>query len=283
MLLDGDRVLVPEVGQYQRAPQTVRIAGEVRFPGAYALEGRGETLGHLLRRAGGVAHDAFVKGAIFIRRIGNMVTDYQEQIARQVQAKAEARAELQYQLELAKAAKGAAPVLPSAPSSLIPAQTPAAGTATAVAPAHKLGELINSGRVPINLAAIIAAPGGAADVPLDDGDMLIVPRPPTTVLVTGAAVSPGAVLFEPGQPIDHYVQRTGGYDEDANAARVVVLRADGTVLRGDLVSAVEAGDVIVIPSRPVVLREKDTWGTVGKALSAAANGAITFYLIRQAR
>ena len=282
-LFDGDRVLVPEVGQYQRAPQTVRIAGEVRFPGAYALEGRGETLGRLLRRAGGVADDAFVKGAIFIRRIGNMVTDYQEQIARQVQAKAEARAELQYQLELAKAAKGAAPILPSAPSPIVPVQAPTAGAAAAVAPAQKLGELINSGRVPIDLGAIIAAPGGHADVTLDDGDMLIVPRRPTTVLVTGAAVSPGAVLFEPGQPIDHYVQRTGGYDEDANPGRVVVLRADGTVLRRDLVSQVEAGDVIVIPSRPVVLREKDTWGAVGKALSAAANGAITFYLIRQAR
>jgi protein involved in polysaccharide export with SLBB domain len=282
-LCDGDRVLVPEVGQYQRAPQTVRIAGEVRFPGAYALEGRGETLGHLLRRAGGVADSAFLKAVIFIRRIGNMVTEYQEQIARQVQARAEARADLQYQLELAKAAKGAAPLLPSAGAPTLSVQTPQSGAATAVAPAQKLGELINSGRVPINLAAIIAAPGGPADVPLEDGDMLIVPPRPTTVLVTGAAVSPGAVLFEPGQPIDHYVERTGGYDEDANPGRLVVLRADGTVLRRDLVKEIEPGDIIVIPSRPVILREKETWSDVSKALSAAANAAITFYLIREAR
>jgi len=297
-LHDGDRVLVPEVGQYQSVPRTVRIAGEVRFPGAYALEGRGETLGHLLCRAGGVADDAFVKAAIFVRRIGNMVTDYQEQIARQVQAKAEARADLQYQLELAKAAKGTTPLLPSTASPTIPQQAAqaaaatagattagatTAGAATAVAPARKLGELINSGRVPIDLAAIIAAPGGATDVPLEDGDMLIVPRRPTTVLVTGAAVSPGAVLFEPGQPIDHYVERTGGYDEDANRVRVVVLRADGAVVRRDLVKEIEPGDIIVIPSRPVILREKDTWGNIGKALSTAANAAMTFYLIREAR
>ena len=297
-LHDGDRVLVPEVGQYQSVPRTVRIAGEVRFPGAYALEGRGETLGHLLCRAGGVADDAFVKAAIFVRRIGNMVTDYQEQIARQVQAKAEARADLQYQLELAKAAKGTTPLLPSTASPTIPQQAAqaaaatagaatagatTAGATTAVAPARKLGELINSGRVPIDLAAIIAAPGGATDVPLEDGDMLIVPRRPTTVLVTGAAVSPGAVLFEPGQPIDHYVERTGGYDEDANRVRVVVLRADGAVVRRDLVKEIEPGDIIVIPSRPVILREKDTWGNIGKALSTAANAAMTFYLIREAR
>lgn len=295
-LQDGDRVLVPEVGQYQRVPQTARIAGEVRFPGAYALEGRGETLGHLLRRAGGVTEDAFVSGAVFIRRIGNMVTDYQEQIARQVQAKAEARAELQYQLELAKAARGATSLLPSpGPSAPV---TPAPSAASAVAAAassdqatgavavaapEKLGELISSGRVPIDLSAVIAAPGEPADVVLEDGDMLIVPRRPRTVLVSGAAVSPGAVLFEPGKPVDYYVERTGGYDEDANRGRVVVLRADGAVLRRDLVKQVEVGDIIIIPSRPVILREKDTWGEVGKALSAVASAAMTFYLIREVR
>jgi len=179
-LCDGDRVLVPEVGQYQRAPQTVRIAGEVRFPGTYALEGRDETLGHLLRRAGGVTDDAFVKGAVFIRRIGNMVTDYQEQIARQVQAKAEARAELQYQLELVKAAKAAAPLLPSPGSAVAAAPAPESTSTTVVARPRKLGEIISSGRVPIDLAAILDRPRGPADVPLEDGDMLIVPRRPRT-------------------------------------------------------------------------------------------------------
>jgi protein involved in polysaccharide export with SLBB domain len=283
LLHDGDRVLVPEVGQYQRAPRTVRIAGEVRFPGAYALEGRGETLGHLLRRAGGVTDDAFVTGAVFIRRIGNMVTDYQEQIARQVQAKAEARAQLQYQLELAKAARGAAPLLPSPGPSAPVTPAPSAASAVAVAAPEKLGELISSGRVPIDLSAVIAAPGEPADVVLEDGDMLIVPRRPRTVLVSGAAVSPGAVFFEPGKPVDYYVERTGGYDEDANRGRVVVLRADGTVLRRDLVKQVEVGDIIVIPSRPVILRDRDTWGEVGKVLSATANAAMAFYLIREVR
>jgi len=285
-LCDGDRVLVPEVGQYQRVPRTVRIAGEVHFPGAYALEGRGETLGHLLRRAGGVTDDAFVSGAVFIRRIGNMVTDYQEQIARQVQAKAEARAELQYQLELAKAARGAALPLPSAglPVPAPAAQPPAdEATAVAIAAPEKFVELISSGRVPIDLSAVIAAAGEPTDVVLEDGDMLIVPRRPRTVLVSGAAVTPGAVLFEPGKPVDYYVERTGGYDEDANRGRVVVLRADGAVLRRDLVKQVEVGDIIVIPSRPVILREKDTWGELGKALSAAASAAMTFYLIREVR
>ncbi len=289
LLRDGDRVLVPEVGQYQRAPQTVRIAGEVQFPGAYALQGRGETLGHLLGRAGGLTPDAFLRGAVFIRRIGNMVTDYQEQIARQVQAKAEARADLQYQLELAKGGAGLNPALRAALP--LPASGPAAtmvaaatdGDAAVVAPARKLAELISSGRVPIDLSAVSAQPGGSADLPLEEGDLLWVPRRPTTVLVTGAAVSPGAVVFAPGQPIDYYVQRTGGYDDDANIARVVVLRANGTVLQGDLVKEVEVGDIVIIPSRPVILREKDTLGEIGKALSAAANAAMAFYLIREVR
>jgi protein involved in polysaccharide export with SLBB domain len=46
---------------------TVAITGEVRFPGAYALERKGEGLRELVERAGGLTADAFPEGVRFFR------------------------------------------------------------------------------------------------------------------------------------------------------------------------------------------------------------------------
>ena len=44
----------------------VELLGEVNFPGIYPL-GENETLGDILRRAGGLKESAFADGALFIR------------------------------------------------------------------------------------------------------------------------------------------------------------------------------------------------------------------------
>jgi protein involved in polysaccharide export with SLBB domain len=50
------------------AQWTVAITGEVRFPGAYALQRKGEGLGGLVERAGGLTAEAFPEGVRFFRR-----------------------------------------------------------------------------------------------------------------------------------------------------------------------------------------------------------------------
>ena len=65
-----DYVFVRRVPGFE--PQrTVAVTGRVRFPGRYALTRRDERLADILRRAGGVTANAYVRGAQFFRAEGH--------------------------------------------------------------------------------------------------------------------------------------------------------------------------------------------------------------------
>jgi polysaccharide export outer membrane protein len=65
-LLDGDRVFVRRL-QGVRNEGDVVLAGEVLYPGPYALEQRAEPVSSLIRRAGGLTSDANQDGARLVR------------------------------------------------------------------------------------------------------------------------------------------------------------------------------------------------------------------------
>ena len=119
------------------------------------------------------------------------------------------------------------------------------------------------------------------DIVLEGGDALTVPRRPTTVVVAGSVVSPGAITYQPARSMDYYVTQCGGYDEDAAATRAVVLRANGTVLPRREVRWVELGDVLIVPSQAVILRERSKWGSLGEALATVGSLATSFLLVRE--
>lgn len=77
LMIDGvkDFVLQPFDEVYvRRSPgyrtqQNVRVEGEVLYPGVYAKETTNERISDLIRRAGGITSQAYVKGARLIRRM----------------------------------------------------------------------------------------------------------------------------------------------------------------------------------------------------------------------
>lgn len=62
----------------------------------------------------------------------------------------------------------------------------------------------------------------AADRPLQDGDVIIVPRTDRTALVLGEVRSPGYYAFRAGETYLDLIGRAGGFTEDADPAQVVV-------------------------------------------------------------
>ncbi len=60
-----DFLTIKEIPDW-RDLETITVAGEVRFPGTYPIR-RGETLGEVVNRAGGLTDLAFVEGAVFTR------------------------------------------------------------------------------------------------------------------------------------------------------------------------------------------------------------------------
>ena len=65
-LRDGDRVFVRRL-QGLRGEGEVVLSGEVLYPGAYALERRGEPVSSLIARAGGLTANAYIEGARLVR------------------------------------------------------------------------------------------------------------------------------------------------------------------------------------------------------------------------
>jgi protein involved in polysaccharide export with SLBB domain len=63
---------------------------------------------------------------------------------------------------------------------------------------------------------------------LENGDILRVPRRDGLVLVSGEVLFPNAVAFDAVFDLEEYVERAGGYTQNANASRVVVAHRDGT-------------------------------------------------------
>jgi hypothetical protein len=80
---------------------------------------------------------------------------------------------------------------------------------------------------------------------LEDGDLLQIPEQSNMVLVSGEVLFPNALTFDPRAVADDYIARSGGYNQGADRARVIVVHQDGSV-RDARQAEVHAGDEIMV-------------------------------------
>ena len=101
---------------------------------------------------------------------------------------------------------------------------------------------------------------------LENGDVLRVPTKDGLVLVSGEVLFPNAVAYDKSLSLDDYIQRAGGYTQNADAARIVVARRDGSFVESggkksffgseSVQVAIRAGDeVLVLPKIDVKSRQ----------------------------
>jgi polysaccharide biosynthesis/export protein len=214
--------------------ESIRLKGEVRFPGLYAIR-KGETLKQVLERAGGLTALAFPQGSAFTRE--DLKVLEQKQLDRLGER---LRSDLA-SLALSAANGGqseAAQSLQSGQALLAQLQ---GATAT--------------GRFVIDLPGLLAgATGGDKDVMLRNGDELVIPRQRQEVTVIGEVQNATSHLYFPKLKRDQYIAASGGMTRKADKGRVYIVRADGNVAgKGGVLfarnydSAIRPGDTIVVP------------------------------------
>lgn len=105
--------------------------------------------------------------------------------------------------------------------------------------------------VGINLQAAINEPGGQEDILLRDGDRLIVPEFSNTVKMNGQVMYSNTVPFVKGRNLKYYINKAGGYSEDARRSRAYVIYMNGTVTKAKKYSnrLVQPGCEIIVPSK----------------------------------
>lgn len=113
---------------------------------------------------------------------------------------------------------------------------------------------------------VIAQAEARGDLLLENGDILRVPTKDGLVLISGEVLFPNAIAFDSTLGLDDYVRRAGGYTQNAETARLVVARRDGSFTeavgdtgffsRGNGNVAIRAGDeILVLPKIDVKSRQ----------------------------
>ena len=70
----------------------------------------------------------------------------------------------------------------------------------------------------------------AADLPLRDGDVVLIPKKANYVMVSGQVFNQTAIGYRPGRSARWYLTQAGGVTQLADKDAVFVIRADGSVI-----------------------------------------------------
>jgi hypothetical protein len=115
-----------------------------------------------------------------------------------------------------------------------------------------------TGRVTIQVSSNIHSWANTPrDITVRSGDILLVPKRPSYVLVQGQVYGPTAVACRPGRSARWYLTQAGGTTNMAYRRGIFVVRADGTVvgnhgswLTGDTLNvALQPGDMVIVPEK----------------------------------
>ncbi len=267
-LQSHDHLIIKDVPRWSES-ERVEVLGEVKFPGAYTIR-RGETLGSVLRRAGGVTELAFIDGAVFMRE------ELREREQKQMDA-------LATRLESDIAAA-------SLESTKSKETAPAAQQAVALGKSlvDQLRSTKAAGRLVIDLRKIMSSSvdiidqdqqGYYEEIENDvllakDGDKLIIPRKTQSVTVLGEVHYPTSHLYDGAFGRDDYIGRSGGVTYKADDKRIYIVRANGEVIAGndsfwsfdDASTDIRPGDTVIVPLDAERVRPLTLWTNVTQIL-----------------
>lgn len=207
----------------------VVLSGEFVRPGLYAIR-RGERLSEVIKRAGGLTEQAYPYGAIFTR----------ERVKR-----AEA-------LALRRAAR-------EIDSTLSVLASKSRVDASQLAALTRLSQQLESaeaiGRVVMEADPTVLQVRPELDTVLEASDRLFMPKRPNYVTVSGDVLSPTTVQFRPGQTVDDYINKAGGYQVSADDDRIFVVYPNGEARKVGSnwnfePAQVPPGSTIVVPRNP---------------------------------
>ncbi|MEJ0005353.1 MAG: SLBB domain-containing protein [Steroidobacteraceae bacterium] len=258
LLQPFDALSIKEISLWGDRERVV-LAGQVRFPGTYAIK-HGETLKSVLARAGGLTEFAFPEGAVFSRT--ELLAREQQQLDFLGQ---------RMQTDIATMA------LQASGASQLNGQNsnPAGSLAIGQTLLAQLKSARAVGRLVIDLPRVISEPTGSEDdVMLRNGDTLTVPRYEQEVTVIGEVQSVTSHLYRADLTRADYIALSGGMTIHADKSKIYVVRANGSVVAntggffrinsGDV--KIHPGDTIVVPLDTERLPPLPMWQAITQIL-----------------
>lgn len=164
--------------------RTVKVEGEVLYPGFYTIKSKNEKISDLVNRAGGLTASADVEGGSLKRE--NIAILGIEKTKADTAALALERAVQDNRRKM---------VYKDSTANIDMQQ--------------------RNNYVGIDLGAVLKKPGSNSDLLLEDGDILRIPKHQQIVRVNGQVLYPSAVVYEKSKSFNDFVSNAGGYGPDA--------------------------------------------------------------------
>ena len=227
LIKSRDHLFVRELPDWN-PDDSVIVEGEVRFPGEYRIR-KNETLSSVIERAGGLVSGSFPEGTIFTR----------ESVAEQENIRAKEFADL---------------IIRDFAAAQLTKEENTASIDEIKVVADILENFSGLGRLLVDINGALAGDKNA-DLTLEHGDTVTIPRQNSTITMVGEIRRPGTHSYLMGLDIKDYIGLSAGFNARADKGQVYVVRADGSVFRPSnswiLFSGPQGslapGDTIVVP------------------------------------
>lgn len=165
----------------------VRAEGEVTYPGSYVIATRDERVSDLIKRSGGVTPQAYTHGA-YITRINT--------------------SNAQKDVGIQKIQKIQKEVNDSSNEILEDVTAPTV-------------------KIALDIDRILKNPHSDEDITLQEGDVLNVAKQVFEVKINGEVLFPTQVVYKQGEDLMYYIDKAGGFTDDARKKRTYVLYGNG--------------------------------------------------------
>lgn len=254
VLMPYDIVSIYSLPGYEKQ-KSIKIEGEVIYPGYYTIKQKNEKISDLIKRAGGFTAAADISGSSLKRTLLSNIDSSKNKLS--------SKDLLQERVDRISRLRGAAR---DTSSTLLKE------------------EVRQNQYVGINMTKIIQKPGSKFDLIVDDGDVLRVPKQAEIVKVSGEVLFPSLVIYFNNKSLLSYVDNAGGFSPNSMKGRVYVVYANGTVksthkfLFWNNYPAIKAGSEIIVPKKPEK-RKLSAGEVVGITTGIASFGAIILTII----
>nr|WP_319512551.1 SLBB domain-containing protein [uncultured Draconibacterium sp.] len=149
---------------------------------------------------------------------------------------------------------------------------------------NRFSEELGSEQVAINLQDILNNPKDSKDLLLKNGDQLNIPEFMQTVKIIGSVQNPFSITYETGRNARYYVNRTGGFQSQANKSKTYVQYPNGetAVTKGFIFKRypkVTPGSVVVVPEKVEKERNQGAWLAIASTMASLAVSIATIVSI----
>ena len=216
-------------------PRNVSVEGEVLFEGKFTLSKKNQRLSDMIKAAGGVTKEAYVKGARLERHLN-----------------ADERVRLEAAIKAARQNT----------------------TSKDSIKLDKI-EMAEYYTVGIDLEKALANPGGDYDIVVRDSDRIVVPEYNGTVKVSGNVLFPNTVAFQQGKNWKYYVNQAGGFGQRSRKGHSYIVYQNGTVSQVGKGKVEPGCEIIVPQKGKRDMSNIMQWVSIGTSMASLATMAAT--------